>query len=308
MLNSYMQQVQRFISDANQTYINPADIIEHINRARREIALRAKCVRVLSPITSAVRTATITNAGSGYVDPVATISAPDFPDGSPDNPLGAQATATVTQQGGQITNISIDYGGSGYFQPVITITDATGPGAGATATLTVGPLMQTQNGQEIYRYADIPLENFPGVEEVFWVNSISIIYAQYRYSLMTYSFSTYQAMIRNYPLQYRYVPSVAAQLGRGTGGTLYLYPVASASYQMELDCYCLPSPLVDDQSVEAIPQPWQDCVPFLATHFCYLQLQNLNAAQYYLGLHDQFVDRYSGWTAERKVSNRYGRW
>ncbi len=308
MLFTYQQQVQRFLRDANQTFINPEDLRNYINQSRRQIALRTQCVRVLAPTTSSIRAATITAAGSGYVTPVATISAPDYPNGSAEFPLGAQATATVTQLGGVISNIDIDYGGSGYYQPVITITDSTGPGTGATATLTVGPISQTENGQEIYRYSDIPLENFPGVEEVFWVNSVSLIYANYRYSLMTYSFSTYQAKIRNFPLSYRYVPSVCAQLGRGTAGSLYLYPVASASYQLELDCFCLPSDLENDQSEEAIPQPWQDCVPWYAAHLAFLELQNFNAANYYDQLTNKRISDYSTWTAPRRSSNRYGRW
>lgn len=311
-LNDYMQDVQTYFADQNQKYMNPEDLIRHVNRARREIAMRAGCVRVLTQSSGQVVRATITAAGTGYTNPVATITAPDFPDAGVDNPLGAQATASVIQAGGMITNIDITYGGSGYFQPQITITDdvvsPTVPGTGATATLTVTPITQTQNGQEVYPFENIPLDNFPGVGSVYFVNSISIIYAQYRYSLMTYSFSTYQALIRNYPLQYRYVPSICAQLKRGTNGDLYLYPVASQSYQLELDCYCLPQDLTDNESFEAIPGPWTDCVAFYAAHFAYLSAQNFNAADYYLKLYERKSSDYSSFASPRKVSNRYGRW
>lgn len=307
-LNEYTQQVMRFTRDQNQQFLNPDDLKVYINRARREIALRTQSVRVLSPVCGSVTTATITAGGSGYVDPVATITPPDFPAGTYEFPNGAQATAIVTQIGGVISNITITYGGEGYFQPVITITDASGPGTGAAATVQISPIMQTQDGQEIYSFRQIPLTNFPGVGEVFWINSVSIIYASYRYSFMCYSFSTYQALIRNYPRQYQYVPSVFGQLGRGTNGSIYAYPVASANYQLECDCFCLPQDLIDDQSEEAIPQPWCDYVPYYAAHLAYLDMQNLNAANYYLSLYDSRVDKVSAWAAPRRVSNRYGRW
>jgi hypothetical protein len=188
-LNDYMKQTQRFIRDSNQTFINPDDVRIYVNRARRELALRTQSVRILTPVAGGITAATITAAGSGYVDPVATISAPDFPDGGFAAPLGTQATATCQQIGGVITNINITNGGAGYFSPVITITDNnSGPGTGATATVAVSPLMQTQAGQEIYTFDKIPLANFPGVGEVFWVNSVSLIYSAYRYRMMTYSF------------------------------------------------------------------------------------------------------------------------
>jgi hypothetical protein len=308
-LNDYMKMTQRFIRDSNQTFINPDDVRIYVNRARRELALRTQSVRILTPVAGGVTAATITAAGSGYVDPVATISAPDFPDGGFAAPLGTQATATCQQIGGVITNINITNGGAGYFSPVITITDNnSGPGTGATATVAVSPLMQTQAGQEIYTFDKIPLANFPGVGEVFWVNSVSLIYSAYRYRMMTYSFSTYQALIRNYPRQYMYVPSVCAQLGQGTKGSLYVYPVPSAGYQMEWDCFCLPSDLTDDQSVEALPGPWTDCVPYFAAHLAFLELQNLNAANYYFSLYEKMAGNYSSFTRSRKVSNPYGRW
>lgn len=306
-LNEYMKTLQGFIRDRGQEYINPSDQIRYINQARREIALRTHSIRFVTPISGQVLTATITNAGSGYVTPVATISPPDSPGGTVLNPNGAQATAGAQVIGGQISGIDITYGGSGYYQPTITITDSAGPGTGATATLAVTPLMQTQQGQEIYSFDQIPLGGQPGVDSVFWVNSVSIIYAAFRYSLLTYSFSTYQARIRNWPKGYQYVPAICAQLGRGTKGSLYLYPVSSQPFQLEFDCFALPSDLVDDTSYEPIPQPWTDTVAYYAAHLCYLEMQNLNAAEYYRKLHDDLVDRYSSWTAQRKVNNRYGR-
>lgn len=307
-LNNYLKQVQGLIRDRSQVYLNPSDLISYVNQGRREVALRTRCVRRLTPISGQVVTATITNGGTGYVNPVATISAPDFPSGYNPSPNGAQATAVAQQIGGVVTQIDITFGGYGYFSPVITITDANGgPGTGATATLTTTPTNTTQNGQEVYRFADLNMSSFPGVGPVFFVNSISILYASFRFSCLIYSFSEYQALVRNWVQGYRYVPSISTQFGRGTDGSMYLYPIASAPYQMEFDCACLPADLETDQDYDTIPQPWSDCVQYFAAHLAFLELQNLNAAQWYLNRFDSITNDHSAWAVPRRVSNRYGR-
>lgn len=308
-LFEYQKQTQRFIRDADQKFINPDDIRTYVNRARREVAIRTGSVRVLPPISGEIATANVTNGGTNYTSPIVSISGPDFPSGRGRYPNGQQATAVAQQLGGVVSNIDITLGGSGYWQPVPIITDISGGlGSGATATLSTTRLVQTARGQEVYNFSDIPLDTFPGVASIYWVKSISIIFANYRYSLLTYSFSTYQAQIRNFPLNYQYVPAVCAQLGRGTLGSLYLYPVSSQPYQTEWDCLCLPIDLVDDESVEAIPQPWTDLVPFLAAHYAFLELQNLNSAAYYDTLFNRKMNDFSAWSAPGRVSNRYGRW
>lgn len=71
---------------------------------------------------------TVTDVGSGYVDPVVTIT-----DAYVMPAIPASATATVT--GGAVTSINILNLGSGYIAPVVTITDNLGAGATATASL-----------------------------------------------------------------------------------------------------------------------------------------------------------------------------
>ena len=306
MLFQYMKFTQKFIRDTEQALINPGDIIDYVNRARREVAMRAQCVRVLPLDQGAVTNITIVNGGTGYTAPTINITEPDFPGGEALFPLGTQATAAATVIDGVITNIDVTYGGSGYFQPQVFITDATG--RGATAFATISPVMKTKNGQEIYSFKDIPIDSFPGVREVIAVKSISIIYANYRYSLPMYSFSVYQAMIRQYPGQYYYVPTMSAQRGQGSAGSLYLYPLPSQEYQLELDCFCWPQDLETDQDVEAIPDPWTEAVPYLAAHYCYLELQNLNAANYYRKMFDEMMPRYRAGAEPGRMTNPYGRY
>ena len=306
MLNEYRRQTQRFIHDSKQQYVDIGDIDSYINRARREVAMRSQSIRVLTPVSGSVTNVQVTNPGSGYTNPTATISTPDQPNGALPNPAGLQAIVSVQQIGGQISNISVLNGGDGYFSPTVTISDPTGTGAAATAF--TSPINVTQFQQEIYQFSDLPLSQFPGVGEVFAVKSVSIIYANYRYSLPCYSFSVYQAMIRQYPRQYLYVPTVMGQYGQGTGGSLYMYPIPSSPYQMEFDCFCLPQSLVDDQSPEAIPMPWTETVPYFAAHMCYLELQNLNSAKFYLDLYDSLVHRYSNYARPGRMTNPYGRY
>ena len=307
MLNKYIAQVQRFARDQKQSFIDIGNLESYVNQARREVAMRTFCIRVLPPISGQILSWTVTNQGSGYsATPTCVITAPDFPSGGPILPLGKQATATALVSGGKITAINNTYGGAGYFNPLMTITDASG--SGATATATLAPLNLLNQGQEQYNFSDVPLINFPGVSEIYFVRSVSIIYANYRYSLPCYAFSVYQAMIRQYPFQYQYVPTFFSQFGQGSSGSLYFYPLPSQTYQMEWDCSCVPSDLEDNQSVEAIPDNWRDAVPYFAAKLVFEELQNLNAAKYYSDQFDRRTLGYSQYARAGRMINPYGRY
>jgi hypothetical protein len=305
----YLQQTQRFLREQKQDFMNPADLLVYINRARREVAGRTQCIRRLTPISGQVISAEVLTGGSGYVSPVATITPPDFPSGYGPNPGGAQATAACLMSGGVITAVVIEYGGDGYFQPQITIADLSGPGTGATAELQLSPFNTLNIGQEVYNFSDIYVGNWPGVDSVHAIKSASVIYANYRYTLPMYSFSTYQAYIRQYPFQYQYVPTFCSQFGQGTGGSFYAYPLASQTYQWEFDCFCLPTDMTIDNSIpEVIPQPWTDAVPYMAASLGMLELQNYNASRMYEQLFDKMTLGYSTQARPGRVVNPYGRY
>lgn len=306
MLFDYMKSVQRFIHDSNQKLVDPQDIIVYINNARREVAMRAQCVRRLTPISAQIVSATILNGGTGYTNPTVGISSPDSPGGQLLNPNGAQAVGTATQLGGAIDNVYITYGGDGYFQPQIVIHDPNGVGAVIQAN--VGPILTANYAQEVYNFSDVDLSVFPGVKSIYTALSFSLLYANGRYTALVYSFSQYQAMIRQYgPGMYYYVPCFAVQYGRGAGGSIYLYPPPSQSLQMEWDCLCLPSDLSRDEDYEAIPEPWTDAVPYWAAHLAFLELQNANSARMYKDLFDERMHRFGGYALPGRATSQYGR-
>lgn len=307
-LHDYQQDVQRLLREQKQVLANPTDLTRYINRARREVAMRSQAIRFLTTISAPIIACKPTAGGTGYsANPTVTISTPDFPSGAANSPNGRQATAIATVEAGVIVGIDITDGGDGYFQPTVEITDPTG--TGATATLTVGPLSTLNAGQEQYKFSDIDVSSMPGVESVYFVRSASIWYSNQHYSLPSYSFSTYQARIRCFPPgTYQYVPTFMTQFGQGVSGTLFFYPIASQVYQLELDCNCLPSPLVTNQSVEVLPEPWTDAVMYFAAHFFYLEAQNLNAAKGMLDLYEKFAQRYSDYSRAGRITNPYGRW
>ena len=306
-LNDYVADTQTFLADSNQEMLDPQDIIKYVNRARREIAIRTQCVRVLTPITGAVIGGSVVSGGSGYTSsPTITLTAPDFPSGQGPYPNGSQGSVTAVVSGGSITGVNVSYGGAGYWQPSFSITDSTG--TGATVTPTLSTLNQLSQGKEVYNFSDADLSPFPGVQSIYAIQSVSLLYSGFRYSLICYSFSTYQAMIRIWAQQWQYVPAVCAQYGQGTNGSFYMYPIPSQAYQCEWDAYCLPQDLITDLSVEALPDPWTDAVAYWAAHLCYLSLQNFNAAKFY---EDMFNRRCLGYSNAARVSravNPYGRY
>lgn len=306
---TYLAQVQRLLREQRQEFFNPSDLLSYINLARREVAGRTQCIRRLTPISGQIISASVTTGGANYTNPIASITTPDFPSGRPPNPLGLQATATVEAQGGVVTGITITNGGDGYFQPQITISDASGSGVGATATLTLSPINTLNAGQEVYPFSGIDVTSFPGVDCVFMIKSASVIYTNYRYSLPMYAFSVYQAMIRQYPFQYQYVPSFCSQFGQGADGSFYAYPLPSQTYQWEFDCFCLPLDMTLDNGIpEAIPQPWTDAPQYMAAQLAFQELGNLNAAAYYEKQFDNRTLGYSSQARPGRMTNPYGRY
>jgi hypothetical protein len=315
-LYEYMLDTQRLIADTSQQYVNPEDLIAYVNKARREVALRTQSIRILPPVQGSITAINVSRGGAGYFDPVVKITPPDTPSGQQPNPGGRQAVATATQSNGTIVGVAITDPGDGYFRPTVQIfergeedilPDPSNP-ADAIVVAQTQPVLQTNGFQEVYPFKAVPLDRFPGVDQIYAVKGISFIYMNYRYSIPCFSWTDYQAYVRIYPQQYLYVPTACAQFGQGVNGSLYMYPIPSTMYQMEWDCFCLPKDLQQDEDFEAIPMPWNDAVSLYAAHRAYLGLQNHNAAQYFLSLYDDMVRRYSAYARPGRKINPYGRW
>lgn len=68
-------------------------------------------------------------------------------------------------------------------------------------------------------------------------------------------------------------PTDWAQYGQGVNGSLYFYPTPDAIYSLTIDTLCYPIALTDDATVDAIPYPWTDCVPYFAAYLALLSAQ-----------------------------------
>lgn len=304
-LNQMLQQTQRLLREQKQEFSNPTDLVSYINNARREVALRTQCIRVVTSSSGVITGYSIASQGAGYSATAAvTVTAPDFPSGQLPYPNGLQATANPTVLVGEITQIDPVVGGVGYFEPTVTITDSTGTGAAASAI--VQKINLLNQGQEQYLFSNIDLTGNPGCKSVYAVRGVALIYSGYRYSLEYMAWSRYQ-IYRAYPYSYQYTPAIYSQFGQGSNGSLYVYPLPSQALQAEFDCQCLPSDLIDDLSVEAIPDPWTDAVPYMAVHLAFLELQNYNAARMFLELYEKRALSYSQFTRIGRGSNPYGR-
>jgi len=81
-------------------------------------------------------------------------------------------------------------------------------------------------------------------------------------------------------------PTAMAQLGQGEAGNLWFYPTPNVNTAALLDVVATPIALIDDTTVEAIPYPWTDAVPFYAA---WLGMQNMQRQ----GDADKMLARYS---------------
>lgn len=276
-LFTYLKDTQRYLRDQKQLVHNPFDLIEHINDARQWIAAQTQAIRVLPPSSGSIASFSVTAGGSGYtVAPTVTITAPDA--------IGTgfvQAVGTAHLTAGAVSSVTVGTAGTGYVNPIVTLSGGGGTGATATATLT--SFLKTVVGQEVYTFTSVDTliqASFPGVDSIIGVQSVAASWGSMKPMLRQCDWSSFQAYLRSINAALQNFPSVWAQYGQGASGSVYVWPSPSTTTQMEWDCYCLPVALADDTTVEALPYPFTRAVPYLAAQRA--TVGDADASRYFL--------------------------
>lgn len=261
-LSGYLTQVQRLLHDSNAQFWSVAELTDYINSARIRTVRDTGCYRQLQTIYlstgvevyafGGVTGFNVTNGGSGYgAGSTVTVSAPAASG-------GIQATATPTIVGGVIKSIQIVNEGTLYAGTAPTVTiNPVGGGSGATATA------------YIIDSATIDCVNF----SVYWGNTRQVL--AYR------DWSTFNARARGY-VQYLGLPSVFSVYSYNS---IYVAKIPDQTYQVDLDVVRLPPTLVDNTTLEVIPQVMQDPVQYFAAHLAKIKSQKWEEA-------DKFYARY----------------
>ena len=164
------------------------------------------------------------------------------------------------------------------------INTARGQLAGESESVRTIGTINTVVGQIAYKFSDINIgvSATNGIDGVFNIQTIQYNVGDGQRWLNPRPWPWFQLYYLNNPVPQQGVPvrwsrfgqgASPSNTGAGQGGTFYIDPAPDAIYQLNCDCICYPIPLADDTTVEAIPYPWTDCVPFFAAYWAYLSAQ-----------------------------------
>lgn len=84
-------------------------------------------------------------------------------------------------------------------------------------------------------------------------------------------------------------PKVWTQQTQGASGIVWVWPTPDAIYPIISDCVWFPIALADDSTPEAIPEPWQEVIPYFAAYIALVQAQRLGDAQTLYTLYGKFT-------------------
>jgi hypothetical protein len=118
------------------------------------------------------------------------------------------------------------------------------------------------------------------LRNVLDVFSASMIWGNLRPALGWMPFSVFQAYARANIANPQGQPSIWTT--HWENGLFYVYQIPNQLYGLELDCVCLPDPLVNTTDIDTqIPEPMSDVVEFYAAHLCMLKLQQYQQSDYF---------------------------
>lgn len=224
MLAQYQEELRDLLRDDNGQFYSTKKINNYINRARRQIAQRTGCIRILIAGASA--------AGS-------------------DATVGASTVGSII------------------------------PGAIGNANNQSQSIFNTLIGQERYPFSfanPLARQQNAGIKGIYDVYGTAVSWGGTRPALAYFSWLDFQAYARattNGTISY---PLIWTKYQDGENGQVWMFPVPSIVTEMEWDVACLPVPLIDDNTPDAIPGPYQNGVKFYAAKLAYLSSQRFSMA------------------------------
>lgn len=153
------------------------------------------------------------------------------------------------------------------------------------ATLTIN------TAQRVYPFASINTSSVQGISSVASVRQALVSVGDGAVYLHPRPFPWFLLYRLNQVVPPTGQPADYTQYGQGTTGSLYIDPVPDGIYTLSLDTVCLPIPLVDDTTVEAIPPLWTDAVPFFAAYYAYMSAQRQADGDMMLKRYEDFMGR-----------------
>ena len=280
MLTKYLTRTTRLLGPSGAQFNAQTALVDYINEARGQVAAEGQCIKVIPPGTNGIATITVNSGGNYGGTPTVVI-----------NGSGSGATATANMSGSAVDTITVNTAGKGY-DNTTTISFTGGSQVTAATASPVINCVNTVAAQEIYTFASVnPLAQLTaGVASVLFVSSVAVSWGALKPTLRQINWDDLQAWLRSYPI-ISGQPAVFAQFGQGQGGSIYLQPVPTQAAAMEWNCVCTPIDLVDDTTVEAIPYPWTDAVPYFAAYLALLTARRPIEAKGMRDIYDDTMKR-----------------
>ena len=130
-------------------------------------------------------------------------------------------------------------------------------------------------GTQQYEFASVVLgPNGAGVQGIFNIRAVWLQVASGQAWMRPRPWPWFSLYELNNPVPQQGQPKIWTQFGQGVVGNIFVSPTPDQDYTLQLDVLCYPNDLVDDTTIEAIPYPWTDAVPFLAAYYAMLSAQS----------------------------------
>lgn len=146
--------------------------------------------------------------------------------------------------------------------------------AGDAECVRVYANFKTVAGQRQYDFADIDVAAVnPAVSAPFNARFLWYVIGDGQAAMRPRGWPWFAQYKLNNPVPATGLPQVWSQYGQGDSGSIFIDPIPDDVYTIVCDTVCVPIALVDDTTVEAIPYPWTDAVPFFAAYYALLSAQ-----------------------------------
>lgn len=129
-----------------------------------------------------------------------------------------------------------------------------------------------------------------GIEGLIDIGMVSANWGTaYRVALQWMPWMEFQAYIRASALLNSSYASYWSIMNDGTNGELWLGPVPTTAYDLELDAYCVPANLLSDNDYDAIPEHFREAIKYGAAALIYMQAKRYMEAAVMDGQYREIV-------------------